>query len=206
MLNPIRMKYPIILSFIFLALATGCRDRAIRTDHIPGKGIIRPGERVGAITASSSAEDIRETYGASEVVEQQIYIAEGESMLGLILYPGSAAELEIAMDSSGHPDFIRISKDMSPWRTEEGVTVGTRLDELERINGAPFSFNGFEWDYGGLVTDWGGGKLPPGLIIALTPVNYEALPDDMLGEVRISSDDTRLQSLDIRVGSLVVTF
>jgi hypothetical protein len=40
-----------------------------------------------------------------------------------------------------------------------GITIGTTLRELEKINGAPFQLAGFEWDYSGTVTSWGAGKL-----------------------------------------------
>jgi hypothetical protein len=45
------------------------------------------------------------------------------------------------------------------WRTQEGVGVGTTLAEVEKINGRPFRLSGFDWDFGGTVTDWHGGKL-----------------------------------------------
>ena len=45
------------------------------------------------------------------------------------------------------------------WRVEGGIGTGTRLVELEAMNGKPFTVFGFGWDYGGNALSWDGGKL-----------------------------------------------
>ncbi len=40
-----------------------------------------------------------------------------------------------------------------------GIHVGTRLSELETMNGKSFMVASFGWDYGGNVTSWENGKL-----------------------------------------------
>lgn len=184
------------------AAATGTTDTPVNSDLLT----ILPGERVGLITAQSTSADISRTYGEGNVQPAEIYIAEGESQQGLTLFPDSPKEIEVVLKPDGHPQFIRISRDDSPWKTETGVTVGTTLNELEQINGKAFSFYGFEWDFGGLVTDWKQGRLNSNLVIALLPRRYDALTDQMMGEVQLSSDDPAMEALDIRVGSMVVTF
>ena len=47
------------------------------------------------------------------------------------------------------------------WKTKEGITYGTTVQQLEEYNGKPFTFWGFEWDYGGLSSSWEGGRLEP---------------------------------------------
>ncbi len=32
---------------------------------------------------------------------------------------------------------------------DNGVKIGTTLSELVKLNGKPFTFTGFDWDYGG---------------------------------------------------------
>jgi hypothetical protein len=202
------MKYQLILSYLsLLLLVTSCQEAADRTPNSAAENlVIRPGESVGPITASMDAEKIKEVYGEKNVREEEIYIAEGESQSGLTIFPGTPREIEVVLNADGSPQFVRISREQTPWRTPDGVQVGTSLEDLQRINGKAFTFNGFQWDYGGLVTDWKGGQLDSSLIIALTPGDYDALPDDMLGEVVLSSDDPRMRDLDLRVGSMVVTF
>jgi hypothetical protein len=49
--------------------------------------------------------------------------------------------------------------DKSLWRTTYGITLGTTLLELERINRKPFRLAGFDWDYSGTVLSWNSGVL-----------------------------------------------
>jgi hypothetical protein len=45
------------------------------------------------------------------------------------------------------------------WHTAEGITLGTSLRDLERLNSKPFQLHGFDWGFGGLITSWDGGRL-----------------------------------------------
>src|SRR5438552_823662 len=46
------------------------------------------------------------------------------------------------------------------WRTEQGLGIGTTLQELEGFNAAPFQIAPLgEWDYAGYVGPWLGGRL-----------------------------------------------
>lgn len=46
---------------------------------------------------------------------------------------------------------VMVEQDSSDWRDSRGIHVGMRLKALEQINGAPFDFYGFAWDYSGLT-------------------------------------------------------
>ena len=63
----------------------------------------------------------------------------------------------------GNPDSpiqeLRVSSADSLWHDAAGLRAGMTLAELVELNGAPVSFYGLEWDYGGTVQDWHGGKL-----------------------------------------------
>src|SRR5262249_12263360 len=45
------------------------------------------------------------------------------------------------------------------WEGPNGIKIGTRLAELEKLNGGPFTISGFGYNYGGNVLSWDGGKL-----------------------------------------------
>ncbi|MCB0572523.1 MAG: hypothetical protein KDC66_22295 [Phaeodactylibacter sp.] len=170
---------------------------------------IEPGKRVGGIRADASESDVENLYGADQVQFRSVYIGEGESQPGVAVFPNTPNELEIVWDiaaATGKPEFIRASKEGTAWHTVQGVTVGTTLEELERINGGPFSIYGFGWDYGGLVTDWQGGKLRPYLIVALTPGKPELVGPEVSGDRAFSSGDPHIRAIEPRVGSMVITF
>lgn len=57
------------------------------------------------------------------------------------------------------PRFVLLRHAPTEWTTREGITVGTPLRELERLNGRPFHLAGFAFDGAGAVTSWDGGKL-----------------------------------------------
>ena len=47
------------------------------------------------------------------------------------------------------------------WTRADGVRIGMSSQELAQLNGGAYGFMGFDWDYGGVVTDWRGGRLAP---------------------------------------------
>lgn len=170
---------------------------------------IEPGKRVGGINATSTEADIKVLYGEDQVEFRSVYIGEGESQPGIAVFPNTPNELEIVWDiaaATGTPEFIRVSQEGGDWHTVQGVKVGLTLEGLEQINGRPFSIFGFGWDYGGLVTDWQGGKLDSHLIIALVPAKPEAVGPKVSGDRAFSSDDPNIRAVEPRVGSMVITF
>jgi len=92
-----------------------------------------------------------------------------------------------------------------------GVRVGTSLGELNRLNGRAFEFSGFDWDfdwdYGGYVSDWKGGKLE-GLTLQLV-YGAEVMYDEdqsflavAVGDQSVQSDARPLAGKGIRVGQM----
>lgn len=170
---------------------------------------IEPGIRVGGIYAGSTEADVKALYGEGQVQFRSVYIGEGESQPGIAVFPNTPDELEIVWDiaaATGKPEFIRISKEGAAWRTMQGVSIGASLEELEKINGGPFSIYGFGWDYGGLVTDWQGGNLNPHLIVAMAPTRPELVGPEVSGDQAFSSADPNIRALQLRVSSMVITF
>lgn len=170
---------------------------------------IIPGKRVGMITYQSTEAEVELAYGEDNIDFTSLNIGEGEEQLGVVVFPNTDNEVEIVWEveaSYGRPAFVRLSKEAGDWKTPEGVRVGMTLEALEEANGRPFSFYGFEWDYGGLVTNWDGGNLSPYLVIALIPQNFAAMQEALTGEVILSSDDPKVRKLSPKIGSMVVTF
>jgi hypothetical protein len=108
---------------------------------------------------------------------------------------------------------VSIDEDRSQWKLASGVGIGTSLSELRLINGEPFTFSGFDWDYGGTIIDWHGGKLAPAndeavfariqLRVPQGDVGDKAYPQ---GDSQFSSDDPRWADFGITVGGFSVNF
>lgn len=122
----------------------------------------------GPFAKDSDAARLVSVFGAANVRHGDVTVAEGATEPGTILFPDDAARrLEILWhdaEARKRPSLVRAGEG-SKWRTPvpRGVlSVGLPLTDVEAINGRPFTLYGFEWDYGGYVSDWKGGGLAPG--------------------------------------------
>lgn len=122
------------------------------------------GEGIGPITRATSEQDLIDRFGAGEVVRDTIYLGEGETEVGTILFRAdSLRRIEISWEdwteARRTPRVISLRGRASAWRTREGVTLGRRLRDLEALNGRPFQLAGWGHDYGGQDCTWAGGRL-----------------------------------------------
>lgn len=122
----------------------------------------------GPITCASpvapddTERSLKQRFGKDAVV-QDLPCAEGEKYKGVVLFPTARdRRIEIAftddkaMRASGLT--LRDTARTSRWSIN-GVSIGSGLADVQKANGKPFLVSGFEWDYGGFVTDWKGGAL-----------------------------------------------
>ena len=97
----------------------------------------------------------------TNVVYREIDGAAGQKTKASVLYPDDPkARLEFIWSDEKlrrRPTMIR-AKDQSAWAATNGIRIGMPLAEVEKMNGKPFKLSGFDWDYGGRVTDWQGAR------------------------------------------------
>jgi hypothetical protein len=106
---------------------------------------------------------------------------------------------------------VRARKSNAPWHTAAGVRIGNTLPELERLAGAPVTFSGFGWDFGGGASwEEEGGRM--GLRLSIDPASNELLSDlsnrdprtnDLFGDRAVRSDHPIAQQLRIVVEEMV---
>lgn len=170
----------------------------LRTDPASG---VRYGVIDGLLRSDDTLETARARLGAPNVVPDTLAGAEGEMVQGWTLYPGHPTrELAVYLDDSGTtPRSIVAGEDVSEWRRADGVMIGMSSQELAALNGRPFDFMGFDWDFGGVVVDWNGGALGgeahgPHPVRLCAPETPEGMtpPDLPFGDSEFSSDDPRL--------------
>lgn len=114
---------------------------------------------------SLSEADLRTKFGADRVKSTDVPWGggEGDYTPGTVLFEG-IADLMVQIhwqDAAGKrfPDWVHISGPPTRWRTPAGITVGTDLRTIERLNGRPFRMNAFGSDVGGALISWDGGRL-----------------------------------------------
>jgi hypothetical protein len=116
--------------------------------------------RVGFITPKSTETDLINLYGKSNIKRAKIGLGEGFTIEGTEIFPKQSNMADIQWKTEfSQPERITISQSKTQWKTKEGITIGTTLDEIEKLNGRPFKLTGFEWDYPGRSVSWEGGKI-----------------------------------------------
>jgi hypothetical protein len=121
--------------------------------------VIIPGQGFGHFLAALGI-------GAIEKMVKPGEFGEGESDSGpsaemYMLDPKK--RVTVQMDSKKKIKAMAIHGLESVWHTREGITLGTSLATLEKLNGRAFHFRAFEGEHGGEIVDWGGGKLAASL-------------------------------------------
>ena len=99
--------------------------------------------------------------------------------------------------------------DGSQWRIA-GLSTGSTLADATAANGRPFELFGFEWDYGGIVTDLKDGALYDidgcRVMMSFGPGADTTLPGELLGDVELMSDDPRLPQSGVTAWELGLVF
>ncbi len=164
------MKYILILLAI---VASSCGSQTSKTtavDNAPEKKVQT--DTLDHLFNIASEAELIEIFGKENVIFDTVYGAEGEESMATLLYPKTSNQVEIAWSnenkregvvSISHTATYNVENDtlgiVSRWKTVAGIKLGTTLAQLSEMNGKPFTFSGFGWDYGGTIMDFRGGKL-----------------------------------------------
>lgn len=214
-MKTINMLNTIFLVGCFLISAVPAAGRAQ-----PSYQIV-PRVRVGAITRTVSEAELRKIYGRRNVQSTRVSIGEGEYEPGTVIYPSDPTRrIEIIWKDARrkrYPSRIQLTGERSIWKTREGISLGTRLKELERINGKPFTLLGFSWDYEGTVISWEGGRLERefgkdsrAVLLRLSPQTGQSVSVEdeasVIGDNDFSSGNKVMQRINPKVYQLIVEF
>jgi hypothetical protein len=142
--------------------------------------LIVPGERIGAVHARATLDELAVVYGRDIAVGT--FRTGGGTLRGARAFVGSAHELEIPADLATRRLFsVTVRGVRGPGRvpggfeTREGIGLGRRLAEIAALNGRPFRIA--HRPYGGcwIVLDTFGGALPARLDMTFRPLDWEAV-------------------------------
>ncbi len=127
--------------------------------------VLANGEK-GPINSQTSREELVREYGAMNVVDRDVDVGEGEMESATFLFPNDP-ERQIKIlwkdpDAKTEPqsaDIFLVKK--SRWHGAHGITIGTSVSELERLNGRPFRFTlkNDGTDMAEELISWRGGSL-----------------------------------------------
>ncbi len=112
------------------------------------------------VKKTDTAESLLATYKSYAQVTD-IPGAEGITQKGVVLYgndPRRRVEVFFYDDALTEVSTVLIRGD-SQWSGPKGLHLDSSLAEVEAANEKPFKLGGFDWDYGGYVSDFNRGKL-----------------------------------------------
>lgn len=175
----------------------------------------------GVWSPQTSEQALAAQFGKANVKREQVYLGEGQEEEGTVLFPDDPKRrVEIVWKNKKArkaPEWLRVS-DESAWDVV-GLRTGMTLAEVEKRNGRSFHLYGFEWDFGGIVTNWhegaiaklGGKSCRVGLElmyeVAENPTKAEQTAmERVAGDQEISSTSPHLKKLKVRVREITVSY
>lgn len=160
------------------------------------------------VKTGDTAKTIAARYKGETAIEE-ITGAEGATAKALAIFPEDPARklfVSFFDDEMTKLSAIGPAEGASHW-TIAGLKLGSSLADVIKANGGKFEISGFEWDYGGYVTDLKGGKLSSldgGCVVTIrfNPPEGKEVPPALSGERSIPSSDAKLAKLAPRVSDI----
>lgn len=199
------------------APATKALPASVSVSPAPAAAVASTYVLPGDFAPDTTIAQLAQRYGQGNVRVGEVPGAEGERVDGVILFPDDATRraylyFEDAQHNTGL-SLVRVFDEGSRWRLDNGIGLGTPLSKLLAMNGKPIRFYGLDWDYGGAISDWGGGRLDPGNTPVRRGMTLDARADIgerpyPMGDAEFRSDDARFPDLggDLVVGEISVSF
>ena len=203
-----------------LVLVAGC---LVAARSVAADWVIVPGERVGPIDAGVSEARLVELFGAANVERASFEPEPGETVPATIVFANDSARRAVVLwrdpQTRLSPETVLLRGERTVWKTDKGITLGTPLTTLRRLNGKPLTLTGFGSDLGGTVLDCNGGSLtefgqdgPKGIVGRMLVVRVEPDPalrdtaayQQAIGESELSSDSDAMRALNPRAYELMV--
>jgi hypothetical protein len=152
-------------------------------------------------------DELIKRYGKENITLDTIWGAEGMFYMGTKLFAKTPKEVIISWsDTLYHSKIVTLTVNSgynietgelelyNYWKSKTGISLGTNLKELVKLNGRDFKFYGLGWDYGGEVNSWNEGKLDKaGVAVTLGTVNFDnqtAAYNKIVGDQEFSSSNT----------------
>lgn len=194
------------LTFLTLALMW-CMPLGVSA--APADWVIRPAKHAGPITHDTTEQDLIRLYGKDNVKRVDVYIGEGETLPGTVLFPDTPKELTIEWGGLYvAPSRLTITRRDSVWKIDKGIKVGDTLERVEKLNRKAFRLTGFEWDYPGRTVSWEHGKLPVQLQLDFDfDVDMPLPPEEytkVLGDGDFSSRNPTIRKLKLKVERIFI--
>ena len=165
----------------------------------------------GPFARDADESTVAAVFGAANVTRAEIPIGEGYTEPGTVVFASDDAErIEILWHdptARTRPATVIFRKGSTRRIAIAGlpdrpVALGATLEEIEAMNGKPFSINGFGWDLGGRATGWHDGRLAHPVGGCALSLGFDHAPDappDALekvnGDIDLLSSDAAMREV-----------
>lgn len=196
------MKLPLIILLLCIATASFAQKKS--------KNLIARNYFAG-ITATSTIDDLYKIFGEDNVKEDIDYGPEGTDSIPITtVYTNSSREFLIFWKEGKfhqQPAFVECMEKKSPYKTEQGISIGTTLAELVTKNKRPVEFMGLGWDYGGSILSFNKGNLDKAWF-TFTLSATGPIPEKLTGDVKLNTDMPVVKKYltKIAVSSIILHF
>jgi hypothetical protein len=220
------MKYIILIltSCFFFACGGKKKQENSTENQITNANIVDstylcvPCKSVGKITANTSEADLVKWFGRENVITEKSAFDGGEIIITTI-FRGTEKQLIINWKDEDKLTGVvscEIHHANTIWQIPYGIKPSTPLAKLNELNGKPFLFSGFGWDFGGNVLDYKGGKLEQfkecyslGLSDSSEDNAYNLADEasqQVMGDTDVMSDNKVLEKMNITVSVVRILF
>jgi hypothetical protein len=194
------------------------QNENIETEDTPApsnKYLIVSGKSVGEINHLFNYNHLLNTFGSNRVEDIELSLPDALGTYTVtIVDKDTPSELIIVWkENLFHQkiSYIEITRPESPYSTGNNIRIGTTLEMLEKINGKPITFFGFESDYAGMVINYNEGSLEGsrlGITLDKKNIPLDAVSKKLSGDIKLHSDDDIVQPFKthILVSSMAVAF
>lgn len=200
--------------------STPSQDENVTESEKDNPWLIIPGVKAGPITSKTSEMDLIKIYGKQNVAEEKLCLDNEcmESETGTVLFrEDPLKKIEIYwkdVAKKRFPKSVVLTGFKSHWKLVDGISLGTPLSDLLKINDKEITFYGFGWDAGGSVTSWGNGniekKYPRLIRISLEVGPSRKLSEeerkDVEGDRVLNSSNKTVQKINPLVYTLGISF
>ena len=116
-----------------------------------------------AAWSNVTGASLEQRFGAGNVTEATLPGPEGEQYVATVVFGSEPAKrVEVVwrdLEAREVPMSVTVGGERSDWVGPHDIRIGSALADVEHANGRAFQLWGFDWDYGGYVSDWMGGAL-----------------------------------------------
>ena len=216
--NPRRLRGAVAAGLMVAAgaaLAGACAGGA---DAPPEEWRIAVAGADGTVGASTTHAELGRRF-AGAIADTMVHMGEGQFAPGTVVHgTDPLRRLEVVWHDAERtrPWRMQAAGDSTLWVIGPGITLGTRLAELERLNGRPLTLTGLGWDYGGTVMGWEQGQLEQALLggngrvilrLAMAPGSAGSADAGLVsGDGVFRSDDPAMRALDPAVHQIIVEY